>query len=152
MFTNRTLRSGWTWTSSEHKRVTTLHCHWDALAKESNWAIRRPILLLGSRFCLPQPPDVSMTKGTNSTPVMMSKYLAFLLGSDTDGTVSLCMARLPEPWRLDRHIGCTTGAPRRSQSNSNTDLRIVQFQSCAGYIEPVNRPRRACSKKTSSDD
>ena len=48
------------------------------------------------------------------------------------------------------HNWCT-----KAKSSSNTDCCIVQFQSYAGQgqcIEPVARPRRACSKKTSSDD
>jgi len=36
------------------------------------------------RTCSPHTPDVSMSKGTRSTPAMMSEYLAILLSSAAD--------------------------------------------------------------------
>jgi len=47
-------------------------------------AIRRPISFTMLNAYSSHTPDVSMTKGTKSTPAMMSEYLAILLSSAAD--------------------------------------------------------------------
>jgi len=46
--------------------------------------IRRPSSFTKLIACSPHTPDVSMTKGTKSTPAMMSVYLAILFSSTAD--------------------------------------------------------------------
>ena len=69
-------------------------------------AIRRPTSVTKTSACSPHTPDVSMTKGTKSTPAMMSAYLAFLLSSAADAAdpASVLLAWTYETAKVLGHV------------------------------------------------